>query len=104
MPLNVERALQEGYPLSEIADVLAKESRFNITKARAEGYNDYDIVDLLSSKRSQPQPQTGFIPAAKAGFEGLKGDIGALGVAANVEGAEEYVKKQREKQIGRAHV
>jgi hypothetical protein len=98
MPLNVERALQEGYPLSEIADVLAKESRFNINKARQEGYNDYDIVDLLSGKRSQAQPQAGFVPAFKSGVEGFKGDIGALGVAANVEGAEQYVKQQREKQ------
>ena len=96
MPLNVQRALQEGYPLSEIADVLAQETRFNIGKARQEGYGDSEIVDLLTKKRGNPQP--GFVPAFKSGVEGLKGDIGALGVGANVEGAEEYVKQQREKQ------
>ena len=98
MPLNVERAIQEGYPLSEIADVLARESRFNVGKARQEGYSDDEIIDTLLQKRGQRQePQTGFLPGMRAGFEQLKGAAGAIGAAAGVEGAEQYAAEKRQR-------
>lgn len=98
MPLNVERAIQEGYPLSEIADVLARESRFNVTRARQEGYSDDEIIDTLLQKRGQRQePQTGFLPGMRAGFEQLKGAAGAIGAAAGVEGAEQYAAEKRQR-------
>jgi hypothetical protein len=98
MPLNVERAIQEGYPLSEIADVLARESRFNVARARQEGYSDDEIIGTLLQKRGQRQePQTGFLPGMRAGFEQLKGAAGAIGAAAGVEGAEQYAAEKRQR-------
>jgi len=61
---------------------------------------------LKSAMASQPaepaalpkkDPETGFIAGIKSGYERLKGDIGAIGATAGVEGAEEYAAKQREK-------
>ena len=46
---------------------------------------------------SEQEPQTGFMAGLRSGIENLKGDIGAVGAAAGVEGAEEYSKAQREK-------
>lgn len=43
------------------------------------------------------EPETGFIAGIRSGYERLKGDIGAIGATAGVEGAEEYAAKQREK-------
>lgn len=94
MPLNVQKAIEAGYPLSDIANVLAQEARFDIASARQRGYTDEDIVNALANR---PQPQTGFMPAMRAGFEELKGAAGALGAGLGVEGAEQYAKEKREK-------
>jgi len=43
------------------------------------------------------EPETGFIAGIRSGYERLKGDVGAIGATAGVEGAEEYAAKQRKK-------
>ena len=92
MPLNVAKALEAGYPMSDIANVLANENRFDIAAARQRGYTDEDIVNALSKI---PKPETGFFPGLRAGTEQLKGAVGAIGAAMGVEGAEEYAAEKR---------
>ena len=80
--------------MSDIANALARENRFDIATARQRGYTDEDIVDALSKRL---QPETGFMPALRAGFEELKGAAGAIGAAAGVEGAEQYAAEKRKR-------
>jgi hypothetical protein len=48
------------------------------------------------AKKPEPEPETGFVAGAKAGFQRLLGDIEALKAAGNVEGAEQKAKEYRE--------
>jgi len=57
---------------------------------------------VVTQARAEPttatkEPETGFIAGIKSGYERLKGDVGAIGATAGVEGAEEYAAKQRKK-------
>lgn len=56
-------------------------------------------MPTMPAMPTQPkaEPETGFMAGLRAGFEGLKGDIAAIGATAGIEGAEEYAKGQREK-------
>lgn len=95
MPFDVEGALSEGYTLPEIASHLAASKKFDLTSARKEGYSDEEIIGHLNKAPKPPTP--GFISAVKSGFQSLKGDVGAIGAAAGVEGAEQYAAEQRKK-------
>ncbi|MCI0756688.1 hypothetical protein [Teichococcus vastitatis] len=53
---DVKGALAEGYSLGEIAEHVAKSSRFDLGAARQEGYSDAEIVSHL----------TGFVPPMPA--------------------------------------
>lgn len=48
------------------------------------------------AKKPEPEPETGFIAGAKAGFQRLLGDYEALKAAGDVEGAEQKAKEYRE--------
>ena len=57
---------------------------------------------VVTQARAEPttatkEPETGFIAGIKSGYERIKGDVGAIGATAGVEGAEEYAAKQRKK-------
>ena len=43
------------------------------------------------------KPETGFLAGIKSGARSLLGDIGAIGVATNVPGAEQFAAEQRQK-------
>ena len=69
--------------------------------------------DLFKEVTPEAQPQSGFMPAAKAGLSSLKSDITALAgrtglmdeaAAEKAIQAEEEYRKRTFKQIGRAHV
>ncbi len=70
-----------------------------------EGASKQQIVSAIQAKleakqaevrKPEPEPETGFIAGAKAGFQRLLGDIEALKAAGNVEGAEQKAKEYRE--------
>ena len=63
------------------------------SQAYAKARQDYPEVFGIAPAK----PETGFIPNLKAGFENLKGDIGAIGAGIGIEGGAEYAKAQREK-------
>lgn len=50
---DVEGARKEGYSDSQIAEYLAKQSRFNLQGARREGYSDADIVAHLTGTQAK---------------------------------------------------
>ena len=95
MAFDVNGALGEGYSLQEIADHLGKQKKFNVEEARKEGYSDSEIIHHLNAAASAPN--TGFLANVNAGWQNLKGDIGALGAVAGVPGAEKYAADQRKK-------
>jgi len=73
---------------------------------RVEGPEGASEEQLIQAVRAQylsqpaqetPTEKTGFGAALRSGFEGLKGDIGAIGAGLGVEGAEEYARAQQEK-------
>jgi hypothetical protein len=53
--------------------------------------------EILPKYGMGKQPETGFMPALRAGFEELKGAAGAIGAAAGVEGAEQYAAEKRKR-------
>lgn len=54
-------------------------------------------ASTLAPPVTKPAPETGFMAGLKSGVERLKGDVGAIGAAAGVEGAEQYAAAQRQK-------
>lgn len=48
-------------------------------------------------RTKKEEPHTGFLAGLKSGWEGLKGDVGSVGAAMGVSGAEEYSAEQRKK-------
>ena len=54
-------------------------------------------ASTLAPPAAKPAPETGPVAAFKSSVERLKGDVGAIGAAAGVEGAEEYAAAQRQK-------
>jgi hypothetical protein len=57
----------------------------------------FGIGEAPVEQAAPKEPETGFIAGIKSGYERLKGDVGAIGATAGVEGAEEYAAKQRKK-------
>ena len=57
----------------------------------------FGIGETPVEQAASKEPETGFIAGIRSGYERLKGDIGAIGATAGVEGAEEYAAKQRKK-------
>jgi len=57
--------------------------------------NPFDQFDR--AEKQKKEPESGFIAGLRSGYERIKGDVGAIGAVAGVEGAEEYAAKQREK-------
>lgn len=67
-------------------------------EARAQKEFAGSRVTRLSREPISVKPPTpGFISAVKSGFQSLKGDVGAIGAATGVEGAEQYAAEQRKK-------
>jgi len=95
MTFDLEGALNAGYSVTDIANFLAKEKGFDVAGARTAGYSDDDIVQELT--KVTPKPKTGFVAGVKSGYESLKGNVGAIGAAMGVSGAEEYSREQQEK-------
>jgi len=52
--------------------------------------------DILPQVQEKPKPKTGFFANIGAGIESAKGDIGSIGAALGVSGAEEYSRKQQQ--------
>jgi hypothetical protein len=94
MPFNVEAALRDGHSLSSIVDYLGQQKKFDVNTARKDGYSDSELVRHLMGPAQGPK--TGFFANLGAGYESLKGDIGAIGAGFGVPGAEEYSKKQQQ--------
>jgi hypothetical protein len=57
----------------------------------------FGIGEAPVEQAAPKEPETGFIAGIRSGYERLKGDVGAIGATAGVEGAEEYAAKQRKK-------
>ena len=82
MAFDYEAARKEGYSDAQIADYLAKQSKFDVVGARNEGYTDQDILQHLSSKAgftyaipkaAEPEKESGVIASAIAGTKQLLG-------------------------------
>ena len=75
--------------------------RFEVPEGTAPDQAVSLIEQYLSGQQKEPaapkEPETGFIAGIRSGYERLKGDVGAIGATAGVEGAEEYAAKQRKK-------
>ena len=52
--------------------------------------------DILPNVQQKAPPKTGFLANIGAGIESAKGDIGSIGAAFGVSGAEEYSRKQQQ--------
>jgi hypothetical protein len=95
MAFDVEGALRSGYSLTEVTDYLGQQNKFDVAGARRAGYSDSELVRHLMGASNAPK--TGFIANLGAGFESAKGDIGSIGAALGVSGAEEYSRKQQQR-------
>ena len=52
---------------------------------------------FLPTAPEKPEPGRGFVAGMQSSWEGMKGDVGAIGAAMGVEGAEKYAKEQSAK-------
>jgi hypothetical protein len=94
MAFDVEGALRAGYTLPEIAEHLGQQKKFDVTGARQAGYSDSELVRHLMG--GAQGPKTGFFANLGAGYESFKGDVGSIGAAMNVPGAEAFSRKQQQ--------
>jgi len=94
MAFDVESALRDGHSLSSIVDYLGQQNKFDVAAARQDGHSDSELVRHLMG--GAQGPKTGFLANLGAGYEGLKGDVGSIGAAFGVPGAEAFSRKQQQ--------
>lgn len=92
MAFDVESALRDGHSLSSIVDYLGQQKKFDVASARKDGYSDSELVHHLMG--ASQGPKTGFFAGISSGYESLKGNVGAIGAAMNISGAEQYARDQ----------
>lgn len=86
-----KRAIFNKYSAQDQNFTGANEATKNAIRQR------FGIGEAPAAPAATKEPETGFIAGIKSGYERLKGDVGAIGATAGVEGAEEYAAKQRKK-------
>ena len=96
MPRNISVSFEDGtlHTYQNVPDTTMPED----IESRAQ--RDFQGKRVTNISRepitTKPAPETGFMAGLKSGVERLKGDVGAIGAAAGVEGAEEYAAAQRQ--------
>jgi RND family efflux transporter MFP subunit len=97
MPRNIAVSFEDGtlHTYQNVPDTVMPED----VEARAQRDFQGKRVTNISreSVAAKPAPETGPVAAFKSSVERLKGDLGAIGAVAGVEGAEQYAAAQRQK-------
>ena len=94
---QLERALIKAHRAGDVPNARAIAAEITASMSRREQPMEMPMPMPATPEPPKAEPETGFMAGLRAGFEGLKGDIAAIGATAGIEGAEEYAKGQREK-------
>jgi len=95
---ELERALIKAHRAGDVPNARAIAAEITASMSRREQPMEMAMPMPATPEPPKAEPETGFMAGLRAGFEGLKGDIAAIGATAGIKGAEEYAKGQREKQ------